>query len=352
MVQKIWENQREKCILILAAVLLFLGFRYVLPLVMPIATGAVLAALLRPGITFLHKKTHMGKGLAALFLLAVFAIVVFLLLGFVGYGFLEKLYQLWLNYEKYTETITEKAAICCDFLEGQLHLQEGYLMTELGNSAKLWTTNVKKSIMPDVVNSTLACFKISLSVSAFFIVLVLSVVLISKDWDKWNETESGIMGKVFIYVDKVISFFKVYFVAQAKILSVIGVICFLGFLLAGTEGAFGLALFTACLDVLPFIGTGTILLPLAIWELISGEYGKMIILLVTYVCCIITREYLEPKFISVKTGTSPLFMLAGIYVGVKVFGIAGIIAGPLYVLFLTLIYREVCEGNSKEGVTE
>lgn len=344
--QKIWENHREKCILILAAVLLFLAFRYVLPLVMPIAIGAVLAALLRPAVSCLHEKTHLGKGILTLLLLAVIAVVIFFLAGLLGYGFLERLYRLWLDYESYKTTITEKAELCCAFLEGRLHLKEGYLMTELGNSAELWRTNLTKTVMPDMVNGSIACFKLTFSVSAFLIVLILSVVLITKDWDK---LEQGALRKVFGYMDKVISFFKIYFVAQGKILSVIGVICFVGFMVAGFEGSFGLALFTACLDVLPFIGTGTILLPLAIWELISAEYGKMIVLLVTYVCCIITREYLEPKFISVKTGTSPLFMLVGIYVGVKVFGIVGIFAGPLYVLFLSLIYREVYAGKGLDN---
>lgn len=344
MVQKIWEKHREKCIFILAAVLLFLSFRYVLPLIMPIAIGAVLATLLRPAVSFLHEKFHLGRGMASLLLLAVLVIAILLLIGFLGYGFVGRLYELWLNFEKYSKTISEKAAVCCDYLEGQFHLQEGYLMTELGNTVKIWQLNAKKSVTPDVFNSTLACFKLGFSIGAFFIVLVLSVVLVSKEWEDWDGDER----RCFYYLDKVISFFKVYFVAQGKILSVIGVICFLGLWAGGIKGAFGLAVITACLDVLPFIGTGTILLPLAIWKLICGEYSKMIILLVTYVCCIITREYLEPKFISVKTNTSPLCMLAGIYAGVRVFGIAGIIAGPLYVLFLTLIYRELCLSGQQD----
>ena len=101
----------------------------------------------------------------------------------------------------------------------------------------------------------------------------------------------------------------------------------------------GLAVLTAFLDVLPFIGTGIMILPMAVWQFLKRNLFSGTILLLTYAAAVFAREYLEPKLISHKMGVSPILTLLGIYAGVKVFGVAGILLGPLYVIILAFVYR-------------
>lgn len=46
------------------------------------------------------------------------------------------------------------------------------------------------------------------------------------------------------------------------------------------------------------------------------------------------REFLEPKLMGEKTGIYPIFMLLSVYAGVKLFGVSGIIKGPLAMVIL------------------
>ncbi len=45
-------------------VLLYLGFRYLLPLVLPFAFGAFLALMLEPAVSFLQRKARVPRSLA------------------------------------------------------------------------------------------------------------------------------------------------------------------------------------------------------------------------------------------------------------------------------------------------
>ena len=47
-----------------------------------------------------------------------------------------------------------------------------------------------------------------------------------------------------------------------------------------------------------------------------------------------TREFLEPKLIGDRLGVLPIVILMSVYVGVKLYGVGGILLGPLSVLLI------------------
>jgi predicted PurR-regulated permease PerM len=95
------------------------------------------------------------------------------------------------------------------------------------------------------------------------------------------------------------------------------------------------------LELLPFIGTGIVLIPVGLFTLAEGNGVGAAVLLIVYVLCISAREYLEPRLIGRRTGISPLLTLFGMYTGIRVFGAAGIVTGPIYVLLAVLLYRKI-----------
>ena len=88
--------------------------------------------------------------------------------------------------------------------------------------------------------------------------------------------------------------------------------------------------------MLPFIGTGIILIPLGIWQLLNGWYVQTVVCFILYGVCVIMREFLEPKLIGKKVGIYPIAILLSVYAGVKLFGLGGILKGPLG---LVMIYQ-------------
>lgn len=341
-----WEmfsEKKEKIMFAGAAVALFLVFRYVFPLIWPFLLGGFLAAMLYPAIRFLNKKLHIGKGICTIVLLALLVALVVFLLGLCGYGMIEKGYELFGDYERYMTVMEARADDCCDWMEERLHLENGIIMKEVKGTLTRMSHSLQDNLVGDVFTGSMSGAKKLLSVGLFFIFMFLSAVLIVKEWD---EKKDGALGYCRTYLEKVQEYFKIFFGAQIRIIGVIAIICFIGFWAAGLKGAFALAIVTACLDVLPFIGTGIILGPLILWRVVTAQYYQAFLLLGTYICCMIAREYLEPKFISAKTGISPVFTLIGIYVGVKLLGIGGIFLGPLYILFVQILYDEIVRKKS------
>ena len=132
-----------------------------------------------------------------------------------------------------------------------------------------------------------------------------------------------------------------YVKAQCIIIGVIMVICVVGFFVAGTPYATVIGIGTGILDALPVLGTGLVIVPWAIVEIVRGEYLTALILGLTYGACALTREVLEPRLVGKRLGLFPILVLMSVYVGVKVYGAAGILLGPLSLLVIQELWRQV-----------
>ena len=104
---------------------------------------------------------------------------------------------------------------------------------------------------------------------------------------------------------------------------------FIGLALLRIPYAFILALLIALVDFLPLLGTGIILIPWAAVSLLLGEIKLGIGLLVLYAVSTVIRQILEPKLIGEGLGLHPLLSLAAMYAGLRLFGVWGMILAPL-----------------------
>lgn len=95
----------------------------------------------------------------------------------------------------------------------------------------------------------------------------------------------------------------------------------------------------AFLSFIPIGGTALIWGPAAILLLVQGAFLKGIVLLGLGVFGIsMVDNLLRPFFISTRTKIHPLLLFFAVLGGIQVFGLIGLVAGPLIVtLFLTLI---------------
>ena len=92
--------------------------------------------------------------------------------------------------------------------------------------------------------------------------------------------------------------------------------------------ALGICIF----DILPVAGSGGILIPWAIVSLIMGNTAQAIGLIVIYVIITVIRQYIEPKIVGDSLGVNPLITLAGLYFGLKLFGVLGMFIVPILIM--------------------
>ena len=84
------------------------------------------------------------------------------------------------------------------------------------------------------------------------------------------------------------------------------------------------AVITCLADVLPVLGPGIVLGPVAVWQALTGSYGRAAGVLVGWMVMGCVRQVAEPKLVASTAKLHPLTMLAAVY-----FSLA---AGSLWVL--------------------
>lgn len=128
-----------------------------------------------------------------------------------------------------------------------------------------------------------------------------------------------------------------YFKAQFKIMGVVALILFVGFLILRINYAILLAAVIALLDFLPFFGTGTALLPWAVLKVLSGDYQFAVGLIIIYLVSQLVRQVIQPKIVGDTIGLDPLSTLVFMYIGYKISNIFGmIIAVPIGMILVSL----------------
>lgn len=123
-----------------------------------------------------------------------------------------------------------------------------------------------------------------------------------------------------------------------------------------------IAFVTCIVDIIPVLGTGTVLLPWAVYSFVTGNVGLGIGLIVLYGVITVLRQIVEPKLVANQVGLPAIVTIAAMFLGARIFGAFGIIILPLTVIILKLMYDEgvignknlivqknVCEGVSSEG---
>jgi predicted PurR-regulated permease PerM len=92
------------------------------------------------------------------------------------------------------------------------------------------------------------------------------------------------------------------------------------------------------LAFLPIVGIGVVLVPLALIFMLKQKIAEGVVILVVYGLLSWGVEYLlKPKIVGDKVKMHPLIVFFAIIGGLNLYGILGIIYGPLIMtLFLTL----------------
>lgn len=101
-----------------------------------------------------------------------------------------------------------------------------------------------------------------------------------------------------------------------------------------------ISMITAIVDIVPVLGTGTVVIPWAIYTLVMGDIPFAMGLFVLYVLITIIRQVLEPKLVAMNVGVHPILTLSGMYVGVQLFGVIGLFAVPITLVLLKALNQE------------
>lgn len=336
---RFWNNKLSRGCIVTALVWFF--FRYLFSLAAPFFLAFALITLLYPLLERIQRKIPIRKKfLAALIILPVLLLVsaaLWAVFSF-GVGQLQGLPAFCEEVEKQVEIFFHQ---CCCQLDGRFGWEGERIESYVIEQMTVIMENVQIQVVPQLLSSSYSCFKGIFGTVGFLAITCIAAFLLEKDYTKFVEWVKGEESFRFLWsvLEGVLSYLITFFKAQGVILFVIAVLCSVILSVAGVEGGIFFGILAGVLDMLPFVGTGIVLVPLSVWQLLGGHYVRTIVCLVLYGICVLTRELLEPKLIGKETGVAPILILFSVYAGLKLFGVGGIIKGPLALIVIFEILK-------------
>ncbi len=340
----------------------FLFMKYAFGIMLPFIVAFIIAAILQKPLNFIASKSRkLPKGfLGAILSVSVFAIILGLI-SLIGV-------RIGVAVKDFISYFTDRCSSLGEFFEV---LKKGYFELEIsemlpaeannavtgaidslrdyvvsGDIISTLTDNFSKFIspigsaiskVPSLIIGVVVCIVTTCFMASSF--SDIKTFIIRQFSEEHQEKLSRAKNIIITSVGKMIK-------AYVSIIGITTVELFIGFsvlkLLGVYDGTyiFLISVIIACIDIVPVLGTGTVVLPWSVYSFVTGNIGMGIGLLVIYALITVIRQVIEPKLVAGQVGISPVVTIMAMFLGVKIFGAIGIFLLPFIVIIINLLNEE------------
>lgn len=330
-----------------AAALLYFTVKYVLAWIFPFIIGFLVALLLKPAIRFLSKKLRMPDKLAAVILAILFYAVVGLLIVLLG----TKLVSILIDgfsalpniYTQYIDPLIQNSFDKFQDIIAKLDPDMVQSIEDITSSVSQAAGSVITGISSQVIKFLTTTVTSLPSFLLAVLLAVISSVFFVMDYSRITGSFMKMMPHKFraytlqlkkIGADVGLKYVKSY----AILMSVTFIELSIGLMILGVDNAIAIAALIALIDLLPVLGTGGVVIPWILIELIKGNIGFGTGLAIMYAIITIVRNIIEPRIVGRQIGIHPLGMLISMYVGLRIFGFIGIFVLPICLVVVKSFY--------------
>ena len=342
-----WTNRQKLQYIsgiVIITVSVIAGFKYVFPFVAPFVIAYAVAVMIEKPVNRLARVFKGRKMIASAVIVILFSAVLCVGIGLAAYFGLAEIKSFIKNYEYNMVTFRQTAARICFNMDGWLGLSDGQCLDFICRCMEKFEKTVDNGgvsqIMTKVVTISVPAVIKTITVTGSVIICFISVVYLSvvidnvRDWKKENVFRMELKA----VSDSLYRLIQVYFKIEALILVINSILCIIALLIIKNPYAVVLGILIGIVDMLPVFGTGTVLLPWALFELVNKNVTSAAVLVSAYVVTYFVREIMESKCLGDKTGIPPFVMLMVIFLGIMIYGIMGFILGPVsYCIMKALI---------------
>ena len=324
-------------------VAVYILMKYFLPYVIPFFISYILVHLLKPVTELIHKKLRLRREVILSVLLAALLIVCSLLFYMIYCMLMGQLKRVAMNFDDYYRCFCDGIDECCRFAERNFGVEMEEMRAFVYSGIEHATEQIRIYIVPGIFNYSMRYLKKAMDAALFLLMVFVAAILLMRDYDRMREQLRNY--RLYRHVEHISGRMwhqgGMYLKAQAMIIGIVSILCVLGLWLLGNPYFVLLGVAAGLLDALPFIGTGTVMLPVAFFLVLQGSYAKAagygVLFFITYVA----REFLEPRLIGARLGIYPFVMVVVVYAGLYLYGPSGVVLGPVTLLLILETVREL-----------
>lgn len=345
---QLWIRLGIRGLLILGAVLCLI---WLVPplcsLFMPFLLALIVAWLLHPLVRWLQKKLNISRKVLSMILILLVYVGIGAILYGLGYAAVTQIRSLVENWGDIRAQVLASLESLSDYLSGLVELLPDSVASNLeGLASQLldWLQSVLPSALDTTLGGGMSVVSRIPSFAIAAVVFMMASYFITADYPRLRFLATDRLPES---VREFGSNFKRIFVEafggylKSQLILSLGVFLILtaGFFLIHQPYGLLLAFIFAVLDFIPIIGAGTVMVPWAVVCLVTGDYRSAIELMVIWGIICLFRRLAEPKILGDQTGLSPILSLVGIYVGMRLGGVLGMIVGPLLLLVVINLWK-------------
>ena len=338
-------NSSPRKILALGALLtgIYIGIRYLLPLVSPFLLGGALALAAEPVVSFLCRRLRLPRSAAAAIGVGLSFALLTVILLILAALLLRQLRALTMILPDLESTIrggmgtlsTQLTELAGKIPGGISGVVQGRIQSLFSGGADLldkagsFLLHLASGMLKQVPGRALG-----------FGTAVIASFMISAKLPKLKAALGHSIHRQKLQplletLGRLRTALGGWLKAQVKLSGVTFAVACAGLLLLRIPYAPFWAGIIALVDAFPVLGTGAVLVPWSLVSFLQGDRLPAFGLLGLYLAAVVTRTVLEPRLVGKQLGLDPLVTLVALYMGFRLFGIGGMILAPLIAVTAT-----------------
>lgn len=343
---------------------------YALGYIFPFLVAAALAVFLQKPVRTITRKLHIkAHGAVSIILVLLIVVLIVGTLSVAGVvlfnevrDFLAYLFSLFSSVGEFLDTVEEFVMGIVAKLPGDFAETVGGYVANFFDKLATGSSEFDLTALSAPLSGAWSVVKGVPSFLLSVLVTIISCVFMTADYKNIKNLLLGMLEKNT--ADKLVSCKRTVATGVGKIVKAYATIMLITFSelfislsfmkLIGvyTGGYIAVISFVTCVvDIVPVLGTGTVVIPWAVYSLVMGDIGLGIGLIIMYAVITVIRQIVEPKLVANQVGLSAIVTIMAMFIGARAFGVFGILILPFTVVVLKLMYDEGIVG-SRNKLTE
>lgn len=321
-----------------------LGFQYLLPLLTPFLLGILLACLIEPVVKLVETGFKIKRKIAVSLILTVTLVG---LLSLTGIVFLVAYQEALRVLPRIPVLVSKLIGVGSDltcFLREYIQIPENYIhyylirpdtVEQMVRTVVVWVINLAPAFPRVVMALSLG------GITAYFFsrdknfFSSLFYKILPRDWQPFTVRVK----------EEVVAAFVSFIHTEILLAVLTSCLTTLILWILKIPGAIAYGFLAGILDFIPVVGPGMLYLPLMIVFCLFQKYYQAIWLVGLYFVVLFLRQVGEAKLVGENLQIHPLVIIFLVYFGMKLFGLSGIILGPILAVTFRAIFRALRTGR-------
>lgn len=341
--KKYYKTAFDIALMLVTIYLFMLLFSYLYRIATPIFLALLVFAAIEPLARFLNRR-GMKKSIATAISMLLFIIIILAVLVGLGTILAIQISNLQKLVSNYSNIFQFEVAQNIHYLRGKWESLPPELADRIIEYSSK-ATKVASDFITWFLGWLMGWFTSFTSFMTKFFIGVILAYFLSVEIETWKRLAKqhtpGTFKTAFLFLkDNVLIGIGTYIKSTLKLVSITGIIVFIGLLVIGVNNAFTISLLCAFMDMLPLLGISTFFMPWILYLLVIGQTSLAVKITILTLIVLLMRQILEPKITGDSLGVSAFTMLSFMIISLSIFGVAGLILAPVLIITIKALQEQ------------